>query len=551
MPILEVLTASAPHEQICRYDSLSADREEDMRITNVVVSLFITVFLAFAVWPSDRAAAQTGIEPGPGKGWLTIASRTQPQDAISYAQRYASQFPTAVVFASSNGYFAVSLGWADTRAGQPLLQSLISSGTVPADSYFTAGQRFVRAIWSANNSQTYRLGAFLAATRIGANQNSRQVTQEPEGPSVNIFAAREGVVANLKASGDNFLSLRSGPGSSNREIARMQSDTPLTVTGESKGWYQVSLSNGMRGWAFGKYVEFRDVPVIGPEKEAISEQASNPEIPVIGPEKDTAENQESQETASLEDEQASTQTQEPTVPIADQRRVALVLGNSEYENTTVLPNPKNDADAMSSKLTALGFEVVTGLDGTKADMERAVREFVRRLPDADVALFFYAGHAMQVDGRNYLIPIDAKLEDSTAIDFETIDLGVILNFMNSGNRISVALLDACRDNPLSRQFARNFQASRSAFIGRGLAAPATGSGEMLIGFATAPGEIALDGEGNNSPFTTALLKHIDSQGVDIEIMLKRVRNEVFQITNQAQEPWVNSALRREFQFNPG
>lgn len=508
-------------------------------------------FLIMCGWFQSDASAQTAIEPGSGKGWLTVASRSDAQDAINYAQRFSGQFPTTVVFASSNGYFAVSLGWTDTQAGQPLLQSLIASGAVPADSYFTAGKRFTRAIWSANNSQSYRLGAFLAATQIGANQFSRQVRPEPSTPSINVFPARDGFVTGLKGSGDNFLSLRSGPGSSKRELARMQADTPLSVTGESNGWYQVSLSNGMRGWAHSKYISFADVPVIGPQDNQTVEKAPDQEIPVIGPEKETNPVAPERETASIDEDEPAVQTNEPAVPLADQRRVALILGNSQYENTTVLPNPKNDADAMSRKLTALGFEVVTGLDGTKADMERAVREFVKRLPEADVALFFYAGHAMQVNGRNYLIPIDAKLEDSTAIDFETIDLGVVLNFMNSGNRISVALLDACRDNPLSRRFARNFKASRSAFIGRGLAAPTTGSGEMLIGFATAPGEVALDGEGNNSPFTTALLKHIDAEGLDIEVMLKRVRNEVFQLTNQAQEPWVNSALRREFQFNPG
>ena len=123
--------------------------------------------------------------------------------------------------------------------------------------------------------------------------------------------------------------------------------------------------------------------------------------------------------------------------------------------------------------------------------------------------------------------------------------------MNAEGRISIALIDACRDNPLSRRFQRVLGPSRSAFIGRGLAAPATGAGEVLIGFATAPGEVALDGDGDNSPFTTALLKHIDAVDLDVELMLKRVRQDVYDLTKKEQEPWVNSALRREFKFNPG
>jgi uncharacterized caspase-like protein len=300
----------------------------------------------------------------------------------------------------------------------------------------------------------------------------------------------------------------------------------------------------MEGWAFAKYLAYEDVPVIGPDQTTTRSRSD--EVPTIGPEEQTADKQPAvAPPASIPHEPEG-----PQISIADQRRVALVMGNSNYSNTSHLPNPRNDAAAMAAKLRSLGFDVISGLDGTKVDMEAAIREFVKILPGSDVALFFYAGHAMQVNGKNFLIPVDAKLEDSTAIDFETIDLGVVLDFMNGGDRISIALLDACRDNPLSRRFARNFGATRSAFIGRGLAAPSTGSGQLLIGFATAPGEVALDGDGANSPFTTALLNHIDTRDLDIELMLKRVRQDVYKLTNQSQEPWVNSALRREFQFNP-
>ncbi|MGI9402355.1 MAG: caspase family protein [Rhizobiaceae bacterium] len=507
-------------------------------LTISALTLFLLLSFAF------QHMANAAMQPGPGKGWLTIASRTQPQDAITLAQGYASRFPSAVVFQSSNGYYAVSLGWSNIQQATPLLKRLKSSGAVPSDSYFTAGARFLRVIWSASNAQDYPYNQMLAATQL--NLGYGQVAQPPATPAqptITPMTERQAIVTGLDVTGDNFLSLRTGPSSKYSELARMRSGTQMTVYGSNGRWLKIKLSNGMDGWAFSKYVTYRDIPVIGPSQTV--ENTRGDDVPTIGPDDQVANKQPDPPPPSKPEP-----PKKPIVSIEDQKRVALILGNSEYQNTTALPNPKNDAADMSAKLQALGFEVITSLDGTKNDMEMAVRNFVRVLPNADIALFFYAGHAMQVNGKNYLIPIDAKLEDSTAMDFETIDLGVILDFMNGNDRISIALLDACRDNPLSRRFARNFSASRSAFIGRGLAAPSTGSGELLIGFATAPGEVALDGEGNNSPFTTALLKHIDTKGLDVELMLKRVRQDVYQLTNQSQEPWVNSALRTEFQFNP-
>jgi uncharacterized protein YgiM (DUF1202 family) len=489
--------------------------------------------------------ARAGLEPGPGKAWLTIASRTDPNDAIALAQRYAGQFPTTVVFQSVNGYFGVTLGWASKSEGDPLLRALIAQGAIPADSYFTAGTRFIRAIWSANGAHSLDAYSLYAATRIDAVARSTEPAPAP--PTGTPVSPRAVIVAGLDTAGDNFLSLRSGPGTGYREIVRMLPGTRGTVTAVDGKWLSVTLSNGTTGWAFGRYL--RDAPAPAPA----APEMSNADIPTVGPEEPAtgqAENPEAKDIAALPEEPKAVEELTPQKPIAEQRRVALVMGNSKYRNTTELPNPGNDAASISEKLQGLGFTVIKGLDGTKADMELAVREFVKVLPESDVALFFYAGHAMQVNGRNFLIPVDAKLEDSTAIDFETIDLQVILEFMNGDDRVSIALLDACRDNPLARRFERSAGAKRSAFIGRGLAAPATGSGEILIGFATAPGEVALDGTGTNSPFTTALLKHIDAKGLDVELMLKRVKRDVFEMTDREQEPWHNSALRQEFYFNP-
>jgi hypothetical protein len=233
-----------------------------------------------------------------------------------------------------------------------------------------------------------------------------------------------------------------------------------------------------------------------------------------------------------------------------ERRVALVIGNSAYRNATELANPRSDAKLISATLAGLGFDVIEGEDLDKAGMEGKVREFAIKQSDADVSLFFYAGHGMQVAGRNYLVPIDAKLEDSTAIDFETIQLDSVLGYMTGPKKVAIALLDACRDNPLSRRFANVVGASRSSAIGRGLAMPSMLGGGLLIGFATAPGEIALDGADRNSPFTKALSKYLPVKGLEIQQLMTEVKADVYESTHGEQSPWHNSDLRQTFFLKP-
>lgn len=230
-------------------------------------------------------------------------------------------------------------------------------------------------------------------------------------------------------------------------------------------------------------------------------------------------------------------------------RVALVIGNGAYRNTITLPNPPHDARAIANLLRGLNFEVIEGEDLTKAALDEKLREFAKEAEQAKVTFVFYAGHGMQVNGKNYLIPIDAKLADATAIDFETVDVDRVINFARQGNGVAIVLLDACRDNPLSRRFARSFVASRSAVIGQGLAEPKISGGGVVIGFATAPGEEASDGAGGHSPFTAALLKHLATPGLEIQLALTRVTADVYAATKGAQEPWHNSSLRAEFYLN--
>ncbi len=222
------------------------------------------------------------------------------------------------------------------------------------------------------------------------------------------------------------------------------------------------------------------------------------------------------------------------------RRVALVIGNSAYQHTTALANPRNDAGDITAILAKLGFEVVSGTDLDKAAMDRTVRAFADKLGGAALGVFFYAGHGLQVDGHNYLVPIDAKLDSVNGLDFEMLRLDLVQRIMERATRANVLFVDACRDNPLARNLARAL-GTRSAGIGRGLAPAESGEG-TLISFSTQPGNVALDGTGRNSPFAAALVKHITTPGEDLSTVLINVRNEVMGATNRRQVPWDHSAL---------
>jgi uncharacterized caspase-like protein len=222
-------------------------------------------------------------------------------------------------------------------------------------------------------------------------------------------------------------------------------------------------------------------------------------------------------------------------------KLALVVGNGAYQHAAPLPNPTNDAGDIANTLQGMGFEVITALDATKQDMELKIREFAEKADQADVTLFFYAGHGMQVNGINYLVPVDAKLASATALDFETINSDTVLNYMSTDSRVGLVFLDACRDNPLSRSFRAK---SRSGAVGAGLAAPKATSPNLLIAYATAPGELALDGNGRNSPFTTALLKHLPQPKKELRALLTEVKGEVQSLTNREQIPWSQDNFTR-------
>ena len=227
--------------------------------------------------------------------------------------------------------------------------------------------------------------------------------------------------------------------------------------------------------------------------------------------------------------------------------MALVIGNSAYENATTLPNTRNDANDVSAALKRVGFEVFEGVDLDHPGMRRAVRDFSTAIKGAEVALFFYAGHALQLGNKNHLLPVSATLVDESDLDFVTVELSLILRQMKRNARTSLIFLDACRDNPLSRSLAASMGPSRSANLGRGLA-PVERVLGSFVAFATAPGDVASDGNGRNSPFTKALLDHIDTPGQSINQMMIEIRNDVVARTNGQQIPWDHSSLTGNFFF---
>lgn len=231
-----------------------------------------------------------------------------------------------------------------------------------------------------------------------------------------------------------------------------------------------------------------------------------------------------------------------------QKRVALVIGNSAYVHTQTLGNPKNDAADVAAALAGFGFEIVEGYDLDKASFDKTVRTFAVAMQGADVGVFFYAGHGLQVQGQNYLVPVDAELTAAAALDFEMVRLDLVQRTMENNARTNIIFLDACRDNPLARNLARSM-GTRSTSIGHGLASVEAGVG-TLISFSTQPGNVALDGGGRNSPFAGALVRNMRASGEDLSALLIAVRNDVMKATANKQIPWEHSSLTGRFYFKP-
>lgn len=222
-------------------------------------------------------------------------------------------------------------------------------------------------------------------------------------------------------------------------------------------------------------------------------------------------------------------------------RIALVIGNGAYQTITPLKNPPNDAELIAQTLRDAGFSVDLHLDANYRDMRRAIRDFGMSLDEKSEALFYYAGHGVQYDGNNYLVPVDAKVVYEEDINVESVDLEMVLSKMQgSRSRVNIVILDACRNNPF---------AGRSRSLGQGLAYVSAPTGS-LIAYATAPGSVAFDGVEANSTYSKNLATNILKKELEIEDVFKATRSVVRQETNNNQVPWESSSLEGDYYFFP-
>ena len=223
----------------------------------------------------------------------------------------------------------------------------------------------------------------------------------------------------------------------------------------------------------------------------------------------------------------------------EEPRLALLIGNSAYRESP-LRNPVNDVRAMAQRLKELGFTVLVHENATKRTMEAAIVEFGRRLAEGGVGAFYYAGHGLQVRGRNYLVPVDADIEDEASTRVAAVDVELLLEQMaEAKNRVNIVMLDACRNNPFER---------RMRGASRGLAAVDAARG-TLVAYATAPGSVAADGDGKNGLYTEELLEALREPGLKIEEVFKRVRINVARRSKGAQTPWESSSLTGDLVVN--
>ncbi len=230
------------------------------------------------------------------------------------------------------------------------------------------------------------------------------------------------------------------------------------------------------------------------------------------------------------------------------RRVALVIGNGAYASVDRLKNPANDASAVAGALTRLGFDVVEKHDLGVGPMQRVLRDFEDKAEGAEWALVYYAGHGLEQNGKNWLIPVDAELTRATDLPDEAIPVERVLDRLSGGRKLRMVILDACRTNPYLARMVMNGATTRA--VAQGLAAIDPTHGEVVF-YAARDGSVAADGPGANSPFATALVKHMEEEGVELGRFFRKVTSRVLATTKNQQEPFVYGRIPDEdFYFKP-
>ena len=224
-----------------------------------------------------------------------------------------------------------------------------------------------------------------------------------------------------------------------------------------------------------------------------------------------------------------------------QNRIALVIGNGAYVNVKQLPNPPNDAADISQSLERLGFDVTSVTDATLDSLRHALIDFGRAARDADMAVLFFAGHGMEIMGENWLLPIDAELKNDVDVDTEAVSLRSAMLAVSNAKQLGLVILDACRNSPF---FGKMHRPGKTSAIERGLA-PVEPADNVLVAYAARDGTKASDGSGRNSPYTAALLHHLETPGLEIEFLFRNVRDDVMSATNDEQQPFVYGSLSSE------
>jgi len=226
---------------------------------------------------------------------------------------------------------------------------------------------------------------------------------------------------------------------------------------------------------------------------------------------------------------------------ATQTKVALIIGNGAYKGVPELTNPTNDATAVAGAFLRLGFSVRLVTDASYDDMRRALLEFSRKARDSEMAVVFYAGHGIELGGENWLIPVDAELKTDLDTEQEAISLRSVMLMVSAASKLGLVVLDACRDNPFTNRIRRSI-ATRGVTRGLGRVEPIN---NVLVAYAAKDGTTAFDGSGDHSPFTAALLKHIEMPGLEVTFLFRNVRDDVIAATGNEQQPFVYGSLSKE------
>ena len=236
-------------------------------------------------------------------------------------------------------------------------------------------------------------------------------------------------------------------------------------------------------------------------------------------------------------------------PTHADNRIALVIGNASYQNAPPLPNPQNDATDVAAALGDLGFKTRLIIDGTKRQMDIAIAQFARDAKGADASLFYFAGHGMQFGGRNYVVPVDAVLQDEISVNYELMSIDELKGALENSHGVKIVVLNSCRDNPLADKLARSMsRTQRDIPIMRGFA-PSERTNGMIVAYATQADQTARDGSGRNSPFSAAFLKELQTPRLEVGTFFRRVQEDVYKVTGGDQSPELSISLVPEYYLN--